>query len=267
MLPAPTQPLPIKSKKAERVLGGGNGPGLVFHAVSVQEDGKGDGEEASTSFLPPSLKKGKSNVDLDREDYKPQTLPKAPAVDFFSLSTSSRPNSTVPSTSTTPSTSTPTVSSAPEVASFTPPLPTPTDPYPGYYLLPSGAWAAYDQVYYAAFVNKWQKEYDAHVRALEKGEVEKEAEEAAEVNMQTEMEKARKEIKEREDRKALTGVKTGEPEKPRMNVQGAKLGSTARSRHQLTTLLTDAYHNREALEEKIAQARRNRKEAGNKYGF
>jgi hypothetical protein len=74
-------------------------------------------------------------------------------------------------------------------------------------------------VYYAAFVNKWQKEYDAHVRALEKGEVEKEAEEAAEVNMQTEMEKARKEIKEREDRKALTGVKTGEPEKPRMNVQ------------------------------------------------
>ncbi|KAG1891080.1 mitotic checkpoint regulator, MAD2B-interacting-domain-containing protein [Suillus subluteus] len=268
MLPAPTQPLPVKSKKAERVLGGGNGPGLLFHApVSVQEDDEGDGEDASTSFLPPSLKKGKSNVDLDREDCKPQALSKAPAVNFFSIGTSSRPNSTVPFISTTPSTSTPTVSSAPEVASFSPPPPTPTDPYPGYYLLPSGAWAAYDQAYYATFVNKWQKEYDAHVRALEKGEVEREAEQAAEVNMQTEMEKARKEIKEREDRKALTGVKTGEPEKPRMNVQGAKLGSTARSRHQLTTLLTDAYHNREALEEKIAQARRNRKEAGNKYGF
>ncbi|KAG1756710.1 mitotic checkpoint regulator, MAD2B-interacting-domain-containing protein [Suillus paluster] len=271
MLPAPTQPLPVKAKKGkqpERMLGGGNGPGLVFRApTSVQEDGEGDAEEAqeaSTSFLPASLKKGKSNVALDREDYRLPTLPKvssAPAVNFFSLGTSS----TMPSTSTTPSTSTPPISSAPEVATFTPPAPTPTDAYPGYYLLPSGAWAAYDQVYYATFVKKWQKDYDAQVRALEKGEVEREAQDAAEVNMQEEMEKARREIKEREDRKALTGIKTGEQEQPRMNVQGAKLGSTARSRHQLTTLLTDAYHNREALEEKIAQARRNRKEAGNKY--
>jgi hypothetical protein len=68
------------------MLGGGNGPGLVFHApVGEQDDSKGDDEEASTSFLPPSLKKGKSNVDIDREDYKPQALPKASAVNFFSL--------------------------------------------------------------------------------------------------------------------------------------------------------------------------------------
>lgn len=50
------------------------------------------------------------------------------------------------------------------------------------------------------------------------------------------------------------------------NLQGAKLGGRARSRHQLTTLLTEAYSNREALEEKIAEGRRNRKEAGKKYG-
>lgn len=126
------------------------------------------------------------------------------------------------------------------MASFTPPPPTPTDPYPGYYLLPSGAWAAHDQAYYATFVKKWQKEYDAQVRALEKGEVEREAEEAAEVNMQTEMEKARKEIKEREDRKALTGVKTGEPEKPRMNVQVCMLFLMfpLRDRPVLTILLS-----------------------------
>jgi len=275
MLPAPTQPLPIKAKKdkePERVLGGGGGPGLVFRApASVQEDGEEE-KEASTSFLPPSLKKGKSNIALDREDYKPSTLPKvssAPAVDFFSISTpsSSRPPTVLSTSTTTNTSSTPLVSSAPDVGTFTPPLPTPTDLYPGYYLLPSGSWAAYDPAYYATFVKKWQKEYDAHVRALEKGEVERGAEEAEEVNMEKEMEKARKEVKEREDRKALTGVKTGEQEKPRMNVQGAKLGSTARSRHQLTTLLTDAYHNREMLEEKIALARRNRKEAGNKYGF
>jgi proline-rich protein PRCC len=40
----------------------------------------------------------------------------------------------------------------------------------------------------------------------------------------------------------------------------------ARGRHQLTTLLSEAYQNREALEERIAEGRRNRKEAGNKYG-
>lgn len=32
-------------------------------------------------------------------------------------------------------------------------------------------------------------------------------------------------------------------------------------------MLKEAFENREALEEKIAQGRRNRKEAGNKYGM
>jgi len=32
-------------------------------------------------------------------------------------------------------------------------------------------------------------------------------------------------------------------------------------------MLADAYANRETLEEKIAEGRRNRKEAGNKYGM
>lgn len=49
-------------------------------------------------------------------------------------------------------------------------------------------------------------------------------------------------------------------------LQAAKLGGMARSRHQLSTLLNEAYTNREALEERIAEGRRNRKEAGNKYG-
>jgi hypothetical protein len=49
--------------------------------------------------------------------------------------------------------------------------------------------------------------------------------------------------------------------------QASKLSGIARSRHQLSTLLKEAYENREALEEKIAQGKRNRKEAGNKYGM
>lgn len=44
------------------------------------------------------------------------------------------------------------------------------------------------------------------------------------------------------------------------------MSGVARSRHQLGTMLKEAYDNREALEEKIAEGRRNRKEAGNKYG-
>jgi proline-rich protein PRCC len=125
------------------------------------------------------------------------------------------------------------------------------------------------------------------LRALEKG-IEKgfegaESSEAREVNAAKEMEKAKIEVQEREARKAVTHGAAGERAAPRMNIkvketssrwglwlttvlQGAKLGSTARSRHQLSTLLNEAYQNREALEERIAEGRRNRKEAGNKYG-
>lgn len=86
--------------------------------------------------------------------------------------------------------------------------------------------------------------------------------------MSKEMERAKVEIKEREEKKALTSgaAKEGELAEPKMNIKGAKLGKTARSRGQLSALLSEAYHNREMLEEKIAQGRRNRKEAGNKYG-
>jgi len=90
---------------------------------------------------------------------------------------------------------------------------------------------------------------------------------AQEVDAIKVMEKAKKEVQEREERKAITQGAAGAPAAPNMNIQGAKLGGRARSRHQLSTLLTEAYTNREALEERIAEGRRNRKEAGNKYGF
>lgn len=43
------------------------------------------------------------------------------------------------------------ISSAPTVADFVPPEPTAEDPYPGYYQLPSGQWAAHDPEYYHRF--------------------------------------------------------------------------------------------------------------------
>lgn len=49
-------------------------------------------------------------------------------------------------------------------------------------------------------------------------------------------------------------------------MQGSKISKGARKRGQLSSLLMEAYQNRDVLEEKIAEGRRNRKEAGNKYG-
>lgn len=156
-------------------------------------------------------------------------------------------------------------------------------------MLPSGSWAAYEPNYYKKFYDRWKREYDSHVRALEKG-IEKgfeavEREGAQEVNAAEEMERAKVEIQEREERKALTAGGDAAPAAPKMNIkvnalltlfisedahdmlQGAGLSGRARTRHQLSSLLTEAYQNREALEERIAQGRRNRKEAGNKYGL
>lgn len=117
----------------------------------------------------------------------------------------------------------PAVSSAPAIEDFTPPEPTPQDPYPGYYVLPSGAWAAYDAAYYQRFYTKWKKEYDAHVRALEKG-VEKgfeavEREGAQEVDAGKEMERAKREIQDREEKKALTKGGSDEHAAPKMNIK------------------------------------------------
>ncbi|KAI8998598.1 mitotic checkpoint regulator, MAD2B-interacting-domain-containing protein [Trametes punicea] len=237
-------------------------------------------KKPSIPFMPTSVARGKANVSLEEKPAAPTPRPSAlsaPAVDFFSLSTAS-PSSSQPSTTTLPSlSSAPPVaepvinvpSAAPKVEDFVPPEPTPTDPYPGYYLAPTGQWVAYDPEYYKKFYDKWKREYEAHIRALEKGKIKgfEEAEDATEVNALKEMEKAKKEIQEREERKALTTAASAVPAAPKMNIKGAALGGRARSRHQLSTLLTEAYQNREALEEKIAQGRRNRKEAGNKYGF
>ncbi|KAG6371020.1 hypothetical protein JVT61DRAFT_10742 [Boletus reticuloceps] len=119
------------------------------------------------------------------------------------------------------------MSSAPAISTFRPPSLTLDDPYPGYYQLPSGAYAPYDADYYASYAKKWKADYDKHIRALEKSQYQPETDDAQDVEMAAEMEKARRVIKEREDRKALTmGMmgqnENGEPAMPRMNVKGAR---------------------------------------------
>ncbi|TFY77169.1 hypothetical protein EWM64_g6841 [Hericium alpestre] len=299
MLPAPKQKAPVMLAQ-ERVLGGGKGPGLVFNTSrsrpaappvveqgegNAAEDEAGDEEPAETTpapkaasslpFLPPSLAKGRSNISLEETSRVSSTSTKpavplrssAPAVDFFSLEESVKKSGSAIASSSKRIT----VSSAPQVKEFVPPEPTQSDPYPGYYMLPSGSWAAYDPEFYKKFYDKWKVDYDRQVRAMEKGRMKgfegAEDEGTQEVNTMHVMEKAKVEIQEREEKKALTQGEGSGPAAPKMNIKGAKLGRGARTRHQLTTLLTEAYENREALEERIAQGRRNRKEAGNKYGF
>ncbi|TFK95555.1 mitotic checkpoint regulator, MAD2B-interacting-domain-containing protein [Pterulicium gracile] len=278
-LPAPKNKASAVPKQPERVLGGGGGKAMIFSAApsetgAVVEEAATD--FAALPFLPASLGKGKANISLEdegrpRKTAAPAPKPKvqsAPAVDFFSLGSSS----SAPSSSSAASSSIgPKLkSSAPEVIAYRPPSPTPTDPYPGYYQLPSGDWAAHDPVYYSTYTLKWKKEYDSYVRALEQGKTrgfeDMDESTMGEVDAHAEMERAKEEVKAREERKDLTRDK-GAPAMPKMKLTAAKQTGIARSRHQLSTLLNEAYTNREALEEKIAQGRRNRKEAGNKYGF
>ncbi|KAE9391646.1 hypothetical protein BT96DRAFT_967566 [Gymnopus androsaceus JB14] len=227
MLPAPKQKAPIAAAP-ERVLGAGKGPGLVFN---TSRPAAASSSERQISQL---------------EEEKPRAITKvtsAPAVDFFGLTHSIS------------------ISSAPAIPTFEVPEPTVSDPYPGYYQLPSGEWRQHDVEFYEKFRRRWEKEYNAHgSRAM--SEVR-----SKDVDAAKEMERAKVEIKEREERKAVSKMRDGEPAKPKMTITASKMSGIARSRHQLATLLNEAYQNREALEEKIAEGRRNRKEAGNKYGM
>lgn len=116
MLPAPKNKVPLAP---ERVLGGGNGPGLVFktaprsqaRTATVEAADDDDDEEyndsaadtlpststsileqkpaAAIPFMPPSLVKGKANVSTEEQFVLPKgyksTASSKPAVDFFSL--------------------------------------------------------------------------------------------------------------------------------------------------------------------------------------
>jgi hypothetical protein len=76
-----------------------------------------------------------------------------------------------------------------------------------------------------SFYKKWKKDYDAQIRALEKGKAkgfeEAQEEDLQEVDAAKAMETARVEVKEREERKALTRGAKNESDlaAPKMNVK------------------------------------------------
>lgn len=71
-------------------------------------------------------------------------------------------------------------------------------------------------------MKKWQSEYNAQVRALEKGMVKGfeglDTDTVEEINAMKEMEKAKVQIREREERKAVTQGTTNGPTAPKMNI-------------------------------------------------
>lgn len=94
------------------------------------------------------------------------------------------------------------------MAEFEPPPPTPMDPYPGYYKLPSGQWAAYDPVYYRKFWEEWAAPANLDARTA-KGFEGAEGKDTVEVDAKTQLDLARA---EREEKKSLTqNIKSGPP--------------------------------------------------------
>ena len=247
MLPAPKQKT-LGLPPPERVLGGGRGKSFVFETSRTAHVPGEKPLPAHTqpNFLPPSVQQKRPNISLDECDPKPQEAivsdkPDALAVDFFSLSAflmylswtvltscltgnvaSSNVTRRAPSGSSSVPSSISGLSSAPVISTFEPPEPSETDEYPGYYQLPSGTWAAHDPTYYAKFAAKWRKDYDAQVRALEKGAAKGfegfDSTRVEEVDAMKEMEKAKVELRIREERKAITQGAGAGSAKPKMNI-------------------------------------------------
>ena len=71
-------------------------------------------------------------------------------------------------------------------------------------------------------MKKWEHDYNSQLRALEKGAIKGfeglEDAPVEEINALKEMEKAKKEIQEREEKKAITRGAGGGPVAPKMNI-------------------------------------------------
>ena len=164
-----------------------------------------------------------------------------------------------------------------------PPPPTANDPYPGYYQLPSGSWAAHDPDYYMSFFRNLAKEAEGPIGRGWDGVDKMDKEGMQDINAFKGLEEERRLA---EERKKLTApdlyseessfkvrLRSGWSPGQRVILQPvyccSAIGKTtgkAGQRHQLTALLKDAHANRSALEERIAANKRTKRESGAKYG-
>ncbi|GAA6010295.1 hypothetical protein JCM11491_006253 [Sporobolomyces phaffii] len=226
-------------------------------------------EEKASMFAPTSVRgKGKGKVSAA----PPPSAPAEPAVDFFGIGSVTASSASSLSSSSKPTVSSaPAISSAPslrEPATSTAKQPTADDPYPGFTQLPSGEWVAKDQKSYELAV-QWQQQQQAQLAAqgdgLPKGFDEKEI---ANMGGYKDVDEAQRAKDAWATRPSVVPGREEEYKKS-TQIKGIpkQASQQARRKGQLSSLIAEAHDNRAELEERIAQARSNRKSAGNKYGF
>jgi len=189
-------------------------------------------------------------------------------VDFFGLGgglSSAAVTASKPSATTT-------ISAAPVVAPFRPPSPTPEDAYPGYYLHPrTKEWQAYDPTYYQAYHARWQAAAESEAaggRAFEgvrdgrEDIVDVSAKAASDVAGLPPVRpgtKAGVEVRIRYRKSVRVSFRTDSPLPLNSQPPKPKIIQSKAGRHnQLSALINNAKANREAIEEQIAKAKRNK---------
>jgi len=109
------------------------------------------------------------------------------------------------------------ITAAPKVEEFIPPDPTPEDPYPGYFKLPNGKWAAYDPEYYSSIVRTWAQHTTEEVgRSRQRHINTGDGDQLQDVSAMDEASRTRAEIEARKDLTADV-IRSG-PKAPNMKV-------------------------------------------------
>ncbi|KAK4686761.1 hypothetical protein P7C73_g3365, partial [Tremellales sp. Uapishka_1] len=150
MLPPPKRKLPVSDAKPTLSVNKSMAAPRAVKPSAVADDDEGKPPKRAGLLLPSSISRAKAK-EREKEVDEPE-------LDLFGLS-SVKPSASSSASASTP-TKPPTITSAPSVADFAPPPPTPQDPYPGYYQLPSGSWAAYEPEYYHSFFPENQEQED-----------------------------------------------------------------------------------------------------------
>ncbi|KAL0253898.1 hypothetical protein I308_101276 [Cryptococcus tetragattii IND107] len=261
MLPPPKRKLPQSSNTTTKgasltVNKTMARPQLPAPPTAANEDSDDEDNVPNVrQLLPASLARKQQKVESKKE-----------VIDVFGLNTAAAPSK---STIATPSLKPPSISSAPVAPDFVPPEPTADDPYPGYYQLPSGEWRAYDPDYYSSFFHSsaaMSDKQDAddgrvgrHWDAFEKGQFQGQV-------LDIDANKGLAEARAEEERRALM-KKPKLPGEEFVYQPKGQVKGLASQRHQLTSLLSTAYSQREELEERIAANKKGMRAAGTKYGF
>ena len=109
------------------------------------------------------------------------------------------------------------VTAAPKVEEFVPPDPTPGDPYPGYFKMSNGQWAAYDPEYYYSIAKTWaQQATEERDRSRQREINAADGDHLQEVSAMDEASRTRAQIEARKDLTA-DAIRSG-PQAPNMKV-------------------------------------------------